>query len=273
MSTTPTTPIVVAVAPSTLLKDKNHHPRDDRIVFYEEPHIYEIDGSSKGYTSVTTLNATCFSHFDQAGMIAKIVSGVKMRDPEYAYYGKTAEEIADLWKKNGQAAAEAGTAMHNNIEKYYNGIPLHDESSVEYQYFLKFAADYPHLEAYRTEWLIFNEDIKLAGAIDMVFFNKETGKKEIYDWKRVKEIKYDAYKKTDVGLYPFLATVPDTNFWHYALQLNTYKKMLGDKYDIEIDKMFLVVIHPDNRMYLRLEVPDMQAEIGELFEVRRKQLV
>lgn len=255
-----------------LLSEKNAHPRDARIVFYEEPHIYEIDGNSKGYTSVTTLNATCFPHFEADKIVENILKSPKMQDPSYAYYGKTREDIVETWRLNGQKAAQAGTLLHNNIEHYYNGFP-DENTSVEYEFFLKFAADYPHLKAYRTEWLIFNEDIKLAGAIDMVFHNEKTGKKEIYDWKRVKEITFDAFKKTDTGNYPFLATVPNTNFWHYALQLNTYKKMLEDKYEnIEIDKMFLVVMHPDNKMYLRLEVPDMQYEIGELFEIRRKQI-
>jgi hypothetical protein len=38
----------------------------------------------------------------------------------------------------------------------------------------------------------FNEEIKLAGSIDMVFQDKYTKEFHIYDWKRVKEISYDS---------------------------------------------------------------------------------
>ena len=38
----------------TYLAKINTHERDARIVFDEEPHLYYIDGSTEGYTSVTT---------------------------------------------------------------------------------------------------------------------------------------------------------------------------------------------------------------------------
>ena len=41
---------------------------------------------------------------------------------------------------------------------------------------------------YRTEWMIWDKDHKLAGSIDMIFEN-EDGTLSIYDWKRSKEIK------------------------------------------------------------------------------------
>ena len=32
--------------------------------------------------------------------------------------------------------------------------------------------------------------------------------------------------------------LPDTNFWHYSLQLNTYKAILEDKYGVKITFIF-----------------------------------
>jgi hypothetical protein len=53
----------------------------------------------------------------------------------------------------------------------------------------------------------------------MAFENTETGSLEIYDWKRVREIKYDAYQnKTSI----ILDNILDTNYWHYAVQLTFY---------------------------------------------------
>ena len=38
-------------------------------------------------------------------------------------------------------------------------------------YFIEFIKDFPHLKPYRTEWVVYYEDIKLAGSIDMVYEN------------------------------------------------------------------------------------------------------
>ena len=62
----------------------------------------------------------------------------------------------------------------------------------------------------------------------------------IYDWKRSKEI-----KKTD-RFMKFATTeciddIPDTNFWHYSLQLNTYKALLEKCYGKKVTHMRLFV--------------------------------
>jgi hypothetical protein len=67
--------------------------------------------------------------------------------------------------------------------------------------------------------------------------------------------------------------IPDTNFWHYALQLNTYKYILEDKYGKRIRELNLVRIHPDNpaKTYELIPVPIMTREMIDLFsELKRK---
>ena len=67
-------------------------------------------------------------------------------------------------------------------------------------------------KAYRTEWIIFDEEIKLAGSVDMCYTDKE-GNYYLFDWKRSKQIiKENNYRK---GKYP-LNHIDDTNYWHYT---------------------------------------------------------
>jgi hypothetical protein len=68
--------------------------------------------------------------------------------------------------------------------------------------------------------------------------------------------------------------LPDTNFWHYALQLNTYKKILETKYGKRVTGLYLVCMHPDNpyKNYERIEVPFLETELDALFEYRRQQV-
>jgi hypothetical protein len=250
-----------------MLAIKNAHERDKDIKFDEGPHIYTVRGET-GYTSVTTWNHQHFSQFDSSKILGNILRSPKMKDPSYKYYGMTGEEILKSWDDNRDAAASAGTQTHYNVECFYNGIDVVDDS-VEFKYFKEFVRDHPHLEAYRTEWCVFYEEIKVSGSIDMVFRDKNTGEYLIYDWKRSKGIEYESYGgKT--AITPCISHLPDTNFWHYSLQLNVYRKILQDKYDMKIARMALVVLHPDNhnKTYEVVEVPVLDKEMEDLWKTR-----
>ena len=143
-----------------------------------------------------------------------------------------------------------------------------ENDSVEYSFFK--IKDYKHL--IRTEWMVYHEELKLVGSIDMIFEN-ENGDIEIYDWKRSKEIVYDSnYNK--FAITPSISHLPDTNFWHYSLQLNTYRKIIESKYDKKVTGLYLVRFHPDNpyKTYDRINVPLLDKEMDTLFEERKKEL-
>lgn len=257
------------------LAKKNHHPRDDHISFEEGPHIYTVLGERGTYTSVTTWNHTHFPKFDKEAALQKVLNSPKrLNDPEYKYYQMTEDEIRNMWSSND--AAEAGTKMHYNIECFYNYMEVEDDGSPEFEYFLKFEKDHEEkLTPYRTEWMVYHEDLKLSGSIDMVFQNKN-GDLEIYDWKRSKEIAYDfdipRYAK--YALTPCISHFPDKNYWHYSLQLNVYKYILESKYGKKITKMCLVCLHPNNvtKTYEVHEVKHLKKEIDDLMELRRQQV-
>ena len=254
----------------TYLASKNVHDRDQYISFEEGPHIYTVHGD-QDYTSVTTWNHSHFSHFDADSVLDKIFSGKNMKDPKYKYYGMTRKQIKKSWAKNRDSASFAGTNMHYDVECYYNGIQVENDST-EFQYFRQFVKDYFHLKPYRTEWCVYYEELKLSGSIDMVFENPD-GTIEIYDWKRCREISYE----NNFGKYaitPCISHLPDTNFWHYALQLNTYKTILEHKYEKKVTGLYLVCMHPENinKSYDRIEVPFLEKEMVDLLEYRKQQL-
>ena len=253
-----------------MLSKLNVHPRDEFFSFEEVPHIYTVCGERGTYTSVTTFVHKQFPHFDKEGIVNNIIRGKKMKDPTYKYYGMTKADILKMWADNGASASGAGTQMHYDIECDSNGMEVVNDS-VEYQYYLNFRKDFASLKPYRTEWMVYYEEIKLSGSIDMVYRDEETGKFYIYDWKRSKEIKYDD-QFCDYAKNPILKSVPNLNFWHYSLQLGVYKKILEDKYDIKIEGMFLVILHPDQTKYERIEVAPLEEEIAKLFEERRQNI-
>lgn len=259
---------------------KNPHLRDARITFEPVEHKYTIDADTNiSYTSVTTWVHSHFREFDADNIIARMMASRNWK--QSPYYGMTADEIKAAWDANRDAAAAAGTAMHYNIECHYNGVPVppEDAASTEFGYFLQFYADYaPKVRPYRTEWTVFDEAVRISGSIDMVFENLDpaTGEPDgtlsIYDWKRCKEIKKVPFGAKDYSCTEAIAHIPDTNYWHYCLQLNTYKAILERCYGKRVTDLFLVCMHPDNKngSYMCFRVVDLQAEVATLFEERAR---
>jgi len=257
--------------PPTKLARLNAHPRDSLLHFDPIPHTYTVNGEG-GYTSVTTWNHSHFKEFDADLVITNMMRSVNWSKSQY--YGKTREEIKAGWEQNRDEAATLGTQLHYDIECYYNdALPSSFDwnSRPEIQYFRKFLMDWGSMIPHRTEWMVFDEELKLAGSIDMTFINTD-GTLQIYDWKRSKQClktsRFGEFSKTEC-----ISHLPDTNYWHYSLQLNTYKYIIEKNYGQTVTDMYLVFLHPnnDNGSYKRVKVADLQSEIRELMSLRKKQ--
>ena len=244
-----------------MLARLNAHPRDNRIKFEEASHVYTIDDGGETYTSVTTFIKPLFDEFDADKVIANMMKSKKW--PESKYFGKTADEIKEAWASAGANAATLGTKMHADIEAFYNEEPVLNDSP-EFQYFLQFHRELKTLKPYRTEWTVFDEELRIAGSIDMVYV-RDDGDLVIYDWKRVKNIEKSS-RFAGVGKHEAIAHLPDTNYWHYALQLNLYKYVLEKNYGVKVVGLCLVCLHPDKAKAEIVHVCDLQSEIRELFK-------
>jgi len=261
----------------TLLESINAHPFDEIIRFEEEGHIYWIRGDQTDIVSSTTLIHQYFPEFNKELVISNIVKGRKWStDPSYRYYGMSAEAIDAMWAENGRLASEAGTIMHADIEFFYNGIPVQN-NSIEFSQFMDFYEDHKdQLKMYRTEWMICAEELRITGSIDAVFENPD-GSLSLGDWKRSKGISKRAFRRDDVGYHPF-NHMPNCNFAHYSLQLNLYRIILEEYYGKVVKDMFLVVCHPNNEVvdgkrYLKIMIPRLDREAKLLLEYRKREIV
>tara|TARA_Y100000748_G_C15478154_1_gene481670 strand:+ start:229 stop:1014 length:786 start_codon:yes stop_codon:yes gene_type:complete len=255
------------------LQNLNSHERDKHITFDEGPHIYTIDGSSD-YISVTTWVHSFFRKFDSDEVIDKMM---KSKNWIYnKYYGKSKETIKQEWDDNRDDAARKGTQLHFEIETFYNkveewdNIPEIDSTETEVIYFKNFYNDHLHLTAYRTEWMIYDKELKIAGSIDMVF-KEQDGTLSIYDWKRSKEIIQET-RYNEYSIDSEINYIPDTNYWHYSLQLNIYKALLERNYDVKISSLYLVRLHPNSDNYEKIRVVNLQDAVKKMFDVRIKSL-
>lgn len=276
-----------------ILSEKNGHERDKYLMFDEPSHKYTITNDlTSVYTSVTTWNHSHFPHFNADKVIEKMMKG-KNWHSENKYWGMSSEEIKEQWSKNAKEVSGAGTALHfdiecfmnQNVKKRYTHESLLESynkrinegekppnESIEWDFFLNYVKKYPLQVPYRTEWMIYDEELKLAGSIDMVYENQD-GSLSIYDWKRSKDIsKINNFGES--ATTECVEHLPNTNYWHYSLQLNTYKAILEKKYDKKVKDLWLVKLHPTNtnNSYELLRCADLQSEVFELFQRRKNEL-
>jgi ATP-dependent exoDNAse (exonuclease V) beta subunit len=241
-----------------LLAQNNKNHRDKNLTFNEAEHIYYYN--NEVFKSVTTWISSLFEKFDQEKIILKMMSSKSFIKNEL--YGKTKEQIEELWSMKNKKAIEEGVNLHNDIENYLNNETVNN-TTIEFVYFQNFLREHL-LNVYRTEWAVYDERLKLAGTIDMCAMNSN-GSLSLYDWKRTKAIKKVNYYKK----YSTLETLhyfDDTNFNHYALQLNLYKYILEKNYNFKVSSMYLVCLHPENKNndYLMFSVPVMNYEIEQV---------
>ena len=259
-----------------MLSDKHRYERDAHIQFYEENHVYVVHGSSD-YTSVTTVIHHAFPVFQGTRIAKKMVNNPKF--PSAARYkkyrkiveGKTEVEaiqaVLKSWEENASEASALGTALHNDIENFYNGIEVKN-TSTEYKYFKQFEERKRQqlFLPYRTEWTIYDEDLRIAGSVDMLYTRGETrGGKPVLamvDWKRSRKIKTSNFLGSGIGC---MIHEDDCNFVHYSLQLNMYKYILEKRYNVLIESMHIVIFHPNNSTYKEMEISERHADIENLF--------
>lgn len=228
----------------------NCHPRDKFISFNEAEHLYTANG--KEMVSVTTLISSFFEQFDVEYHAQRMAAKLHC----------SPEVIKQQWEAKSTQARMLGTEMHASIESYYMGNPIGNVPADVRPQFSKFATDY-NLQPYRTEWAIYDEDSGVAGTLD--FLELKDNVFTIYDWKRSEKIFHDGIvEKTSRygknGLSP-IQYLPDTQFWHYALQLSMYRYILEKNYGIEISLCRLGVFHPSLPAYHVIDVPYLQKEV------------
>lgn len=232
------------------INDKNAHPRDSRIKFYPEPHVYTIDNTPA--PSASTVIAKFFPEFDS-------IYWANRKAPEL---GMSANEVASMWRTKGKKAAQDGTILHEQIENFYlNQTFVRTE---EFHLFESFVTENSYIKPFRTEWRIFDEQHHIAGTIDLI--SKNGNGYEMYDWKRSKKV-VNTFNGEPIEKNPWqkgvgqLSDIDDTSYNRYCLQQSLYKYILEKNYGLKVSKMYLVVLYPDNDRYYKVEVPYLKDKV------------
>jgi ATP-dependent exoDNAse (exonuclease V) beta subunit len=247
------------------LAEKHPHPRDRnlRAVHTDKEHYYEItlpSGEKLRVGSVTGCYEVLFPKFNADRTIDEMASSKNWTKNKY--YGRPREEIKREWLENGDRSRNLGTEAHANIERFYNGEPYLAEMP-EFRLFMQFHREWVEprgWEPWRTEWPIYSTQLKLAGTIDMLYRKPDTGGFVIADWKRAKELKKFGFCRCPregrripvhkpncgaFGCHPLTERLRNCNVTKYTLQLNIYCWMLRRHYNIRVEELYLVAMHPE----------------------------
>jgi hypothetical protein len=273
----------------------------------DEHHKYFIRGN-KEYCSVSEFYKQFFQEFDKKEVALKMLQRDDFYlNKKYSDYwplvkdktlSESIEIIIKYWEDNGDEQSNLGTIMHRKIELYLNnsiarfddtkeqdfnqitGTHVNDDKrepdTNEFSHFLQLYSDLQSngLQVFRTEMMMFDDESKLCGCADVIFIDKmqditiwPTQKLKVHlgDWKRSKKIKKSGYGKFGKFVCDAL---PDSNYYHYSLQLNLYKYILEKHYDFIVESMTMYVFHPDNNSYLEFPVQDYQPLISKMIQLR-----
>lgn len=251
--------------------DAGHYVQDEDIDFEPEEHVYLYLGRQR-LLPVSSLIAWFFDEFD----------ALEVAGNQWKYKGISIEESLDVWEKSGRMASEIGTFVHAQTENYFRDgsfetlCPFCFKGKTdmvnlerERQHFLHFVEDY-NIHPYRQEWPVYDKELNIAGTIDLIC-QEVNGDYTIYDWKRSTKV-VNAFGQPIVEAFGGRMSkgginLPDTAFYHYCLQQNLYRYMLEKYYDIHVNAMNLVVLHPDYPTYFVASVPKMDEVIQQIVSI------
>lgn len=196
------------------------------VVFTEENHKYEsTDGEAILWTSTTSVISKFKQPFDKDAVAKKVSNNKRSK-----WYGKTPQQIINIWEAEGERAMELGNWYHNQresdllefntIERYGKEVPI-ITPIIEGD--KKYAPNQKLTEGVYPELLVYLKSAGISGQSDLV--EVVNGFVHITDYKTNKEIKEKSYVNWEGVSKKMNAPVDhldDCNLNHYNLQLSLY---------------------------------------------------
>jgi len=229
---------------------------ENKLEFIDDTHEYFIEDKKSKLTSVTTLLSEYFP-FD-ADKIAEFLAGRRF---------VSKEEILDEWRER----QEYGSFIHNTVEDYIKNKKPSNDSYEHIRHGIEFLNSIQEShEIIGSEIVVFNSEFNIAGTIDLIIKEKETGKILTIDWKTgQKDI-----EKNDVWDYckSPLNEIPNNKFYKYSMQLCMYNMILKETYGIDIWDSYILHLRDDGENYDKHECINLDYEVELILrEIKNKE--
>jgi len=238
----------------------------EMIKFIENTHKYVDMGGDVDWKSVTSLIHDYIPKKDWDKIAERYAKKHKL----------TSQEVKDKWKKENDISLERGTKFHKQREEdllscgTVEGLSIYQPSIDDDGY--KIAPSQKLNEGVYPELLVYLNSAGICGQADYVEIRN--GMINIKDWKTNKEIKMNGYvnwEGVEERLLPPISSIPNSNYWTYALQLNTYAYIIRKNNPLlKIGKLELLHIQFDNegevsniQPYI---LPDLQSVVKSMID-------
>lgn len=153
------------------------------------------------------------------------------------------DKLKKEWNHKSTTALSNGTDTHRGFELTFQGVYIND---ILWNYYIL----NPNLVLIKSEFTVCDYDHGIAGRLDALFFNLDTGKIELHDLKTDKSIEYTNRFES---LLPPLEFMSNCNFNKYTIQVNMYKHCIEKYTNLKIDVM--KIVHVTDKIEV-LEIPD-----------------
>jgi len=221
------------------------------IVFNEANHSYLYDNQL--CTSVTSL----ISKFKKPFETEKIAKRYANKN------GLIVEDVISSWKEAGDVANHKGSELHKYAEyKFFNknyDVDIFSGALPLCKYIDNFYNDFrDKLIPVRAEFVVGEKDLLLCGMIDKLFYNVESGKLEIWDYKTNKKI--DRFSKYNNRMTNGLSHLAECEFNTYSLQTTIYRKIIERNTSLVLGNSYVCWVNEENDSYKVIEMKYLQKE-------------
>jgi hypothetical protein len=222
------------------LEDGHKYYHEDDIV---DGKILPFEDSKYMFRSPTGLIKDFHEEFDSPVQAEKYVKKHKLPI--------TAEQLLFAWEYIADHASYEGTLLHGYGEALFNKWPCPPPASAKAPLVLdvykKLTAKY--LLA-KTELLVYSDKIRLAGQSDLLMKNHDSTEYYILDYKFLKEplemkSYYNRFTRKYKMMYGPFRFLMDTNYYHYSIQLEIYRMLMG-ALGTKVKTKQLIVVTPDS---------------------------
>ena len=253
------------------------YPSFQGITFFEKDHKYirNIGGKKIKYLSGTSIIKEIKEPFDRVKVAKEFVERNDIDLPS-VFFEKQ-------WEHEGVIGSDKGSIVHSFTENFIqNKIINEDEIKLISKQNLStmnnikasmakieelFNRGFIHIA---SEKIVYDDEYEKCGTIDQIWYNTETKKLAIWDWKTNKKITTKAFKNKK-----FLAPIShleDCKLNEYSLQLSIYKYFVCKNLNIDPLDVEIVICHfpPTEIVAVEFEALYFEKEVIDILNFLKK---
>jgi ATP-dependent exoDNAse (exonuclease V) beta subunit len=229
----------------------------NHIKYYDDKHKYFI--GNKELISTTTFIGKFKKPFNKDFWATK----------KAIEKGVSKQEILREWDDIKDTACARGSDLHSYSDNFmHNRVFPTDVSDALIAQFKKFYSKFIQNNiVIRTEFVLGDEELGIAGMIDLFCYNTKTNKFYIADYKTNKKFDFDS-KYNNYYLDP-ISHIEECEFNTYSLQTSIYRYIIEKNLGIELGDSVVVWFNEKNSEYEAIKCEYMKKEVEKMFKNKK----